>query len=46
MLKEKYRTKNTPSSFNTPMGLSKVINNELDKNHEVFIAELGAKQKG
>lgn len=46
ILKEKYRTKNTPSSFNTPMGLSKVINNELDKNHEVFIAELGAKQKG
>ncbi len=46
VLKEKYRTKNTPSSFNTPMGLSKVINNELDKNYEVFIAELGAKEKG
>lgn len=46
ILSEKLRVKNTPSSFNTPMGLSKIINNELEKDREVFIAELGAKVPG
>ena len=46
VLSEGLRVKNTPSSYNTPMGLSKVINNDLDKSYEVFIAELGAKKKG
>ncbi len=43
ILSEGLRVKNTPSSFNTPMGLSKIINNELERDREVFIAELGAK---
>lgn len=46
VLSEGLRVKNTPSSYNTPMGLSKVINNDLDASYEVFIAELGAKKKG
>lgn len=46
ILSESLQVKNTPSSYNTPMGLSKVINNELNGTHEVFIAELGAKKKG
>ena len=46
VLSEGFRVKNTPSSFNTPMGLSKIINNELDETYEIFIAELGAKKKG
>lgn len=46
ILSESLCVKNTPSSYNTPMGLSKVINNELKEEHEVFIAELGAKKKG
>ncbi|WBW49610.1 UDP-N-acetylmuramoyl-tripeptide--D-alanyl-D-alanine ligase [Peptoniphilus equinus] len=46
VLSEGLNVKNTPSSYNTPMGLSKVINNELTDAHEVFIAELGAKKKG
>ncbi len=46
ILSESLNVKNTPSSYNTPMGLSKVINNDLNESHEVFIAELGAKQKG
>ena len=46
VLSEGFRVKNTPSSFNTPMGLSKIINNELDDSYEIFIAELGAKKKG
>lgn len=40
ILSEGLRVKNTPSSFNTPMGLSKIINNELERDREVFIAEL------
>ncbi|EFI41516.1 UDP-N-acetylmuramoyl-tripeptide--D-alanyl-D-alanine ligase [Peptoniphilus sp. oral taxon 386] len=46
ILSEGLRVKNTPSSFNTPMGLSKIINNELENTTEVFIAELGAKKRG
>jgi len=46
ILSEGLRVKNTPSSFNTPMGLSKIINNELERDREVFIAELGAKVPG
>lgn len=43
ILKEKFNVLNTPESYNTPMGLSKVINNDLNSEHEVFIAEMGAK---
>ena len=39
---EQYNVLNTPESYNTPMGLSKVINNQLNGQHEVFIAEMGA----
>lgn len=46
ILSEALKVKNTPSSFNTPMGLSKIINNELEPDREVFIAELGAKVPG
>ncbi|HLS52580.1 MAG TPA: UDP-N-acetylmuramoyl-tripeptide--D-alanyl-D-alanine ligase, partial [Tissierellaceae bacterium] len=46
ILEEKYNLLNTPESYNTPMGLSKVINNELDDKHEVFVAEMGARQIG
>ncbi|MDO5714156.1 MAG: UDP-N-acetylmuramoyl-tripeptide--D-alanyl-D-alanine ligase [Tissierellia bacterium] len=46
ILSEKLKVQNTPSSYNTPMGLSKVINNDLDETKEVFIAELGAKVPG
>ncbi|RVU55114.1 UDP-N-acetylmuramoyl-tripeptide--D-alanyl-D-alanine ligase [Anaerosphaera multitolerans] len=46
ILSEGLKVKNTPSSYNTPMGLSKVINNELTEDREVFIAELGAYKKG
>jgi len=46
ILEEKFKVLNTPESFNTPMGLSKVINNLLNDEHEVFIAELGARNIG
>lgn len=46
ILKQKYSVLNTPESYNTPMGISKVINNDLSDKYEVFIAELGATQTG
>lgn len=46
ILKERFSVQDTPSSYNTPMGLSKVINNELSADKEVFIAEMGAYKKG
>lgn len=46
ILKERYRVLNTPESYNTPMGLSMVINDELTDKHQVFIAEMGAKNIG
>ena len=46
ILSTKYKTYATPSSFNTPMGLSKVILSELNDSYEIFIAEMGAIRKG
>lgn len=46
ILQERYSVLNTPESYNTPMGLSKIINNELNQEHEVFIAEMGAREIG
>ena len=45
-MEEKFKVLNTPESYNTPMGLSKVINNDLTHEHNVFIAELGARNIG
>lgn len=46
IISENFNVLRTPESFNTPMGLSKVINNDLTNEHEVFVAELGAKVIG
>ncbi len=46
ILKERFRVLNTPESYNTPMGLSKVINEKLTDKHQVFIAEMGARYLG
>ena len=45
MLSEKYKVCATPSSYNTPLGLSKTILSKLTDEHEIFIAEMGAKQR-
>lgn len=42
----KYKVLNTPESYNTPMGLSKVINDSLTDEHDIFVAELGARKMG
>ncbi len=46
ILNEKYKVLKTPGSYNTPMGISKIINNELTEDYNVFIAELGATKAG
>jgi len=46
LLGEKYRVLSTPKSVNTPMGLSKIINEHDLTKFDVFIAEMGAKRVG
>ncbi|MFN1835673.1 UDP-N-acetylmuramoyl-tripeptide--D-alanyl-D-alanine ligase [Balneola sp. MJW-20] len=46
LLKERYNVCSTPGSYNTPMGICKVINNDLNSNHQVLILEMGARYAG
>ena len=46
ILEEKYHTLVTPASFNTPMGVTKVIRSSLEPGHRVFVAEMGARHVG
>ena len=45
ILSEKYKVLATPSSYNTPMGICKTVN-ELNSSYDVFIAEMGARHVG
>lgn len=45
-LAAKYSTLKTPQSFNTPMGISKVIREDLQPHHDAFVIEMGAYQTG
>lgn len=45
MLQTQYNTQATPSSFNTPLGIAKFINNDLQFNCEFLILEYGARHK-
>lgn len=44
-LSMKYEVLSTPESYNTPLGISKTVNN-LDDNDKIFIAEMGARRQG
>lgn len=46
LLSKKYNTLFTPGSFNTPMGVTRVIREQLTDEYEAFIAEMGARYKG
>lgn len=46
ILSEHFETLMTPGSFNTTLGVVRTINEKLRPYHEVFIVEMGAKQKG
>ena len=45
LLSVKYKVLSTPESYNTPLGISKTVNN-LDDSYDVFIAEMGARRVG
>ncbi|MBQ9987624.1 MAG: UDP-N-acetylmuramoyl-tripeptide--D-alanyl-D-alanine ligase [Erysipelotrichales bacterium] len=46
ILAERYYSLMTPASFNTPMGITITIRNDLQSIHEVFICEMGADKVG
>jgi UDP-N-acetylmuramoyl-tripeptide--D-alanyl-D-alanine ligase len=41
ILAERFEVLRPPGSYNTPMGLSRVLREQLEPRHEVFVAELG-----
>ncbi len=45
-LQSKYRVLSTPSSYNTPMGVCKVVLSKLDENYDIFVVEMGANKVG
>ncbi len=45
ILSQKFRVLSTPESYNTPLGISLTVKN-LDSTHDVFIAEMGARNRG
>lgn len=45
LLSQKYNVLSTPASFNTPMGLTRVIRERLEPAHQVFLAEMGARHR-
>ena len=46
ILSESKHTLVTPDSYNTPMGITITVRNSLKPIHQVFVAEMGARQKG
>lgn len=46
ILSEHFETLMTPGSFNTTLGVVRTIREHLKPYHQVFIVEMGAKQKG
>ncbi|MEX2641229.1 MAG: UDP-N-acetylmuramoyl-tripeptide--D-alanyl-D-alanine ligase [Balneolales bacterium] len=46
LLAERFNICFTPGSYNTPMGICKVINNDLQPAHQILILEMGARYKG
>ncbi len=46
ILGTKYQTLITPSSFNTPMGVTRTIREQLSDAYRVFVAEMGARYVG
>lgn len=46
LLSEKYPTLVTPASYNTPMGVTRVIRTRLEPGCRVFVAEMGARHVG
>lgn len=46
ILSQKYNVLCTPSSFNTPMGVTRIVRERLEPAHQIFIGEMGARHVG
>ncbi len=46
LLLERFRTLKTPGNVNTQLGVTRIVNETLTAQHEVFIVEMGAYQRG
>ena len=46
ILSERFHALKTPQSFNTMLGICRVINDELRPQHQVFVVEMGAYSRG
>ncbi len=46
ILCEKFSVCTSPESFNTPMGLTRVVREHLQEHHQILIAEMGARYVG
>ena len=46
LLQEKYNVLITPESYNTPMGVVRTIREQLKPTHQIFVCEMGARNKG
>lgn len=46
LLGQRYNVLATPGSYNTPMGISLVVNNQLRPEHQVLVLEMGMRYPG
>ena len=46
ILRQKFNTLITPGSYNTTMGVTKVIRSDLKPTHDIFVVEMSAKKSG
>ena len=46
LLKQRYSVLATPGSYNTPMGLSLVVNQKLKREHQMLVLEYGIRHPG
>lgn len=46
VLSERYKVLATPGSYNTPLGIARVVNGSALDDYDVFIAEMGARHVG
>ena len=46
ILRQRFSVLATPSSYNTPMGICLVVNNQLQPEHQVLVLEMGMRHRG
>lgn len=46
ILRQRFNVLATPSSYNTPMGICLVVNNQLQPEHQILVLEMGMRHRG